>query len=82
MFTYEEDLNKYPVWYGDWCLLGLIKDGKKYIMIRNRFDTRRAVYWVDIENSLYLKENFGLKKYLDTDYVEEAINKVYFILFK
>ena len=80
MTNISTDSSEYPVWYGDWCLKSIFESNKRYIHCFNRVTKRKAVYWVDEDETLYLKENYGLKKYEDTDYVEEAIRKVIRIL--
>ena len=62
-------VSDYHIWYGDWCIRSIILNNKK-----------AARYWVDEDGSLYLKDNFGLKKYDDTDYIETAIRKVFNLL--
>ena len=70
----------YKVQYGDWRLQKRVENNKVYIYVYNCRTGRKAKYWVDSDGSLYIKENYGLKKYSDTDYVEEAIRKVISIL--
>lgn len=73
-------VSDYHIWYGDWCIRSIILNNRKYIEAFNRYNKKAARYWVDEDGSLYLKDNFGLKKYDDTDYIETAIRKVFNLL--